>query len=449
MTLQRNKRQDQRNQKLKRTFVFLGILLLVGLLLNVLLLHGRLDENEVSKSGTNKHSPLAVAAASAVVGKESDEQTTRQHRQQLSLHYLRRRVQHYEVREADLLLLWRLHEALDRQKLSCHSKPLRRTPPQRFEMNQKADSFGLLSAMKHLNLTPLKEFNVSHTRAATTAHLSRDFCRIVLIVTSSGYNLRQLFVNHLKWLYLEHHYGTTTATVKFPKIVIEKIWLLLPVDAMARLEIDKDYGRRLLAWDQQRSHPVSVLFGKSFWDALSQVDDSTASDFLPVLFLDGDRESLSGTPLWDWLDTRLILWYKDPSSAIMPIAVVTDKDNTTTMQQASQMAKDKPFTFCGISGREPITGRPLPSLHLSVHQASRVFFLQHPVMVHVQNLTVGNDWKVSELAAAILLSWNGYHIVKDQEGKPQQHVTVQLNQTETNALSQALAYIGGIPPPAA
>ena len=416
----KHSRPKRPNQKIRRCAQVLVICVIGGVLFNVLVLHARLEDQ-----ARNNH---------------------RFYLDKLSPHHsyheylraglrLRTRIRDEETRESEFLIL-RLTDVLEKRWIMC-KRQMRGAGLLRDHGTTTGDDespFGLLKVMKQTRPS------ISRNITASTSERRTNDGRIVVVVSSTGKDIRSLFINLLKWLYMQ---DMTTSknqrsedSVQSVPIVIEKVWLLIPSKVIVTWEQDGDFGQRILAWNRTEAHPLGIRDGNNFLQALSGAELSLSSNIPPILFLDGDRPSPSGKHLLHLLDLRLRKWYQDPSIARMSTVI----SNSQTAVSENQRKQFSGQDICKIT----TDNRLLPEVHFSVHEASRVRSLQHLSLAYMPNHTNGaEDWNLSYLKAALLLAWLAYEYMPGPEDPRSLNFSMQ---EEQNVL-RMLSYIGGIPRP--
>jgi len=145
----------------------------------------------------------------------------------------------------------------------------------------------LLDALKHNN-TP--ETTITECPLPPSTECEEATYSIVTVLripprptSHSSYQLRRLFANILHWLYDD---------------AAKHIFILVPLHAQQFLDANEIYGARLLAWDRQPKHAVHLVFAKSFYSALEQMQQHYQQ-----------HEVNSQVLLWRRADERLPLHY--------------------------------------------------------------------------------------------------------------------------------------------
>ena len=505
------KRRVNRHHKTKVVHWIVSCFL-IGIIVNALVLHNYLDNTVVvinSHNDKNSSSPAILFHMNSLSVTRTMRQKHVDHPVSTKRRLVDNSIKEMDDNNSDILNCVR--DAMERQFHTCQNKQEGGSKVvQHAEHSNQGGTFtfGLLKALKQRfqkNSKGMNSTTRSHDCKRRLGTINRMCCcaggnasrsnnnnmtrphimnqnsssRMVLIVTSSGQDIRNLFINHLKWLNVEQIHPIQQRSLLYQvPIVMEQIWLLLPTHALSVLEHNEDYGKRILEWDRQISHPVKIRHGISFWDAIGQVELITSSSDIPILLLDGDRQSLSSSSL-DlslWIQQRLQNWYADDASsiaAIIPSSTTTSggvdggaAGSSRRENTRSVMTQEEQQRACRMALEQEEENNPpffLPSFHLSIHRASQIVLLQHPVIAQVRHETNGSaDWNIAQLSAILWLSWlsyetNGSIIIKnnnkdttnldddDHHQLFEEKTTNRWNDVERHAIARILVFFGGVP----
>ena len=190
-----------------------------------------------------------------------------------------------------------------------------------------------------------------------------------VIVTSTGENLRLLFLNLMSFL---AYPSTLDMTV------------ILPV-GKHELTKDADYGHRLMKWHSRQTSRVTLIFNPSLWSALEQEQLQPKSEAIiwingDVLYKDWTKNSLKAT---------LEMWKKLPSSTIMiDTGTISASRSFSSLLETCSWLK-------GITIDSPLHG-------IMVHR-NALCYLQHPLTMSLRRFGEVLDWDATRVAVTLYL----------------------------------------------
>jgi hypothetical protein len=257
---------------------------------------------------------------------------------------------------------------------------------------RKLGRFGFMNALN--NDLPMLSTTASNSKCYNAPSTACHVTKYSMIVVTNGTNLRTLFLNLLSWL--------TYANVA-------QLVIVIPPAANATLGEDAKYGQRILAWNADSSHKISVQVSTSLWTAdysrLLQEDDSNSD---AVTWINGDVVDKGNHR---GLDAGLELWKRHANGVVASRGwkVSTLSNNQRRLQQLSNtttssistpaFCKDDRITATSVGDDDDIS---IPNLNGMIVHRNYLCFLAHPVLKNLHRFT-NNNLDEERLAVAMLL----------------------------------------------
>ena len=206
-----------------------------------------------------------------------------------------------------------------------------------------------------------------------------------IFTTSTGENLRSLFLNCMGWL---THAGVATLQVVLPKNT---------KDLVAQ---DAKYGQRLLSWDSDDTHKVQLVWVDTLWDALTNLTQLSEA----VLFMNADID-WEGTTRG--IEAGFELWKRHSDSVVVShgwhLEVAEQRrldddigNDTIVSKEIHSVCKNQRVVTTVQSDIE------LMALSGAFVHRSLLCFVSHPVLKPYRQFTT--NLQEARIALSILLS---------------------------------------------